>query len=62
MGARLLLAFASIAIASCTRHAGQAVDGVVVFDQVVQLARAAKRDLARREIKADRDATFVAFV
>jgi len=59
---RLWLALASFALASCTRHAGPAVDGVVALDEVVQLARTGTHDVARRDIRVDGDATFVAFV
>lgn len=62
MGVRLWLALASFALASCTRHADPAVDGVVVLDEVVQLARTGKQDVARRDVKVDSDATFVALV
>src|SRR5690349_21812621 len=61
-GARPWLALASMVLVSCTRHSDPAVDGVVVLDEVLQLARGEKRDAARRELRVDGAATFVAFV
>jgi CHAT domain-containing protein len=62
VGARLCLALALVAISSCAQRPGEPIDGLVVFDEDVQLVRGEKRDSAQREIRSDSPASFVAFV
>lgn len=63
VAARLWLALASLAIASCSNQNGaEPVDGAAVLDEDIQLVRGEKRDSAEREIRVDTDATFVVFV
>jgi tetratricopeptide (TPR) repeat protein len=62
MRVRLGWALLSLAMASCTRHDGQAADGVTLLDKDVQLVRGERRDTAQLEFTADQAATFVAYV
>ncbi len=61
-GARLWLALTLVAISSCAQRQGEPIDGLVVFDEDVQLVRGERRDSAQREIRIDSPASFVAFV
>lgn len=57
-----LCAIALLAVASCASRDASPVDGVVVFDGVIQLARGERRDSAQREFEVRADASYVAFV
>ena len=59
---RLGLALALFTLVSCTQQAERPAGGLVVLDEVIQLQRGAQRDGAHRELRADSNSTFVAFV
>ena len=61
MGRQCLL-LSLLAMASCTPSTPAPEQGVVVFDQDLQLVRGEHLDSAQREFKVDADATFAAFV
>lgn len=62
VAALLWLALTLVAISSCAQRQSEAIDGLVVLDEDVQLVRGEKRDSAQREIRIDSPASFVAFV
>jgi len=52
-----LCAFLALgAVSACGSHEASPVEGVVVFDDVLQLARGARRDSAQREFAAEAEA------
>jgi tetratricopeptide (TPR) repeat protein len=51
-----------VLLASCAPRDTSPVDGMVVFDDVVQLVRGPHRDSAQREFEVGADASYVAFV
>ena len=58
-----LCAFLALgAVSACGSREASPVEGVVVFDDVLQLARGARRDSAQREFAAEAEASYVAFV
>src|SRR4051812_12963895 len=59
---RLGLVLVLFTLVSCAPPPEKPADGLVVFDEVIQLQRGEKRDTAHRELGVDADATFVAFV
>jgi CHAT domain-containing protein len=62
VGARLWLALALAAISSCAQRQAEPIDGLVVFDEDVQLVRGAHGDSVQREISVSADATLAVFV
>src|SRR5690348_8222645 len=57
-----LAVLSAVFLVSCSSGGRDAVDGVLVFDEVVPLVRGGKVDAAKRELDVTGDATFVAMV
>jgi tetratricopeptide (TPR) repeat protein len=61
-GTCLCVLLALLGTSSCTQRDVSPVDGVVVFDDVMQLVRGERHDSAQREFEVQADASYVAFV
>ena len=62
IAAHFLAVLSAVLLVSCSSGGRDAVDGVLVFDEVVPLVRGEKVDAAKREVDVAGDATFVAMV